>query len=83
MGNFLELENRYGLIYNYSNPKDAINKAKNLIKMNNLKEEWLEKRRSLLEDKIDSTAFMVWFIENHPDSSKEMKYNPDIQYEFK
>ena len=35
------------------------------------------------EDKIDVTAFMVWFIENYPNSIKYIKATPDYQFEFK
>jgi hypothetical protein len=31
----------------------------------------------MLSDKIDVTAFMVWFVENYPESVKIMKENPD------
>ena len=31
----------------------------------------------MLTDKIDVTTFMIWFIENYPDSAKIMKVNPD------
>ena len=82
MGNFIELEQKYGLIFNYSDPNKAINKAVKLIQKPNLKEEWQKKREKLLKDKIDVTAFMVWFIENYPDSFKEMKENPEMQYRF-
>ena len=37
----------------------------------------------MLSDKIDVTAFMVWFVENYPDSVKIMKDNPDYQLRFK
>lgn len=45
-------------------------------KMNNFKSK-------LLQDKIDGTAFLVWFIENYPASEKIMRKNPDYQYNFK
>ena len=57
--------------------------ADNLIQQEDLKGEWREKRRSLLEDKIDVTAFLVWFIENYPESVSIMKENPDYQMRFK
>ena len=37
----------------------------------------------MLADKIDITSFMVWFIENYPNSSDIMKKNPEYQYNFK
>jgi hypothetical protein len=29
-------------------------------------------------DEIGVTAFMIWFIENYPESFKEMKENPEV-----
>jgi hypothetical protein len=37
----------------------------------------------MLSDKIDVTAFMVWFVENYPESAKIMKENPDYQWRFR
>jgi len=37
----------------------------------------------MLSEKIDVTAFMVWFVENYPESAKIMKENPGYQYRFK
>jgi predicted glycosyltransferase len=68
MGNFIELSNKYGLIYTYDDSKLAITKANELIKRQNLKKEWVEKRKHLLADKTDATKFMVSFIENYPES---------------
>lgn len=68
MGNFIELEKKYGLIFNYNNPDKAIEKAIELIKKDDIKEEWKKKRAILLKDKIDVNEFMVWFIENYPES---------------
>ena len=56
---------------------------KTLIQKPNLKEEWKKKREKLLKDKIDVTAFMVWFIKNYPESFKGMKKNHEIQYRLK
>jgi predicted glycosyltransferase len=80
-----ELEEKYGLCYSYQpNAFDQfMNKAKELSETPNLKEAWAEKRQKFLNDKIDVTAFMVWFIENYPKSAKIMKENPDYQYRFK
>ncbi len=41
------------------------------------------KRKRMLSDKIDVTAFMIWFIENYPESVKIMKDHPDYQSRFK
>ena len=47
------------------------------------KEEWQDRGKKMLSDKIDVTAFLVWFVENYPESAKVLKDNPDYQYKFK
>lgn len=83
MGNFIELEQEYGLIFNYSDPKETIDKAIELIQKSNIKDEWRKKRDKLLCDKIDVTAFMVWLVGNYPESLHQIRQNPDLQYQFK
>jgi len=63
MGNMVELDEMYRLIFNYSDPGQAIAKAADLIKRPDLKQEWQGKRTRLLADKIDVLKFMVEAIE--------------------
>jgi predicted glycosyltransferase len=80
-----ELEHKYGLTFgiNPSNPQKLVLKLEELLSNNNLSADFQELRRKMLLDKIDVSAFLVWFIQNYPTSSKAMKENPDYQYEFK
>lgn len=80
-----EQEHTYGLTYGFKpNETDKMFiKIEELLKLNNLKEEWQKRRQKMLADKIDVTAFLVWFVENYPDSFRIMKENPDYQYNFK
>ena len=77
-----EEEVKYGLVYNFKLDEDSIRssleKAVELFGDNNLKSLGKKKREKLLDDKIDVTAFMVWFIENYPESFLEMKENQRI-----
>ena len=79
----------YNLCYCYSESEEdqtkALDKCIELLKKDKtvLYNEWHVKRNKLLADHIDVTAFLVWFIENYPDSIKTMKENPDLQYKFK
>ena len=80
-----EEEHKYGLTFGFK-PDDTERmflKIKELLSMPNLKEEWQKRRERMLADKIDVTAFMVWFVENYPESVKIMKENPEYQYRFK
>ena len=78
MTNFVELEKKYGLLFNIREPKTAILKAEELMQNPNLKREWRDKRERLLEDKYDITKILVWVIENHPQSFRYIKENPSI-----
>ncbi len=85
LGYLEELELTYGLTYGIktNKPNKLFIKIDDLLKMHNLKKEWHRKREIMLKDKIDVTAFMVWFIENYPKSAHLMKDNPEYQYNFK
>ncbi|MGK9369470.1 DUF354 domain-containing protein [Melioribacter sp. Ez-97] len=85
LGYLEELEHKYGLTYGIqtSEPDKLFQKIDELLMMPDLKEEWQRRRYRILNDKIDVTTFLVWFIENYPDSVKIMKENPDYQYQFK
>lgn len=80
-----ELEHKYELCYSFLPEKfdNMIGKIKELLEIRNIKEEWQLRRQKMLADKIDVTAFWVWFIENYPTSTKVMKENPNYQYKFK
>ncbi|MCZ7611053.1 MAG: DUF354 domain-containing protein [Ignavibacterium sp.] len=80
-----ELEHKYGLTYGIktSEPEKLLYKVDKLLAIQNLKDEWHKRRMKMLSEKIDVTAFMVWFIENYPQSVKIMKENPAYQYRFK
>ncbi|MEA2107179.1 MAG: DUF354 domain-containing protein [Bacteroidota bacterium] len=82
-----EEEEKYGLVFNYSesfqDQNRSLRKALELLKNHNIKQEFQSRCQKMLADKIDVTAFMVWFIEKYPESAKIMKENPDYQYNFK
>lgn len=80
-----EEEHTYNLTYGFlpENVDKMFLKIEDLLNMTDLKIEWQKKRKVLLRDKIDVTAFYVWFIENYPQSAEIMKTNPDYQYNFK
>ena len=68
VGIFMELENQYGLIFSYRDSNQALKKAIELIQIPDIRISWEQKRKVLLQDKIDVTSFMVWFVEHYPRS---------------
>ena len=74
-----EEEHRYNLTYGFL-PKDSMAmfaKIEELLAVPDLKSLWQDRRKAMLKDKIDVTAFFVWFIENYPESAKIMRENPE------
>ncbi len=73
----------YGLLFNFQNGDGVIEKIKELISIPNLKDVFKMKKNKLLNDKIDVTAFIVWFIENFPESKNKIKKDPNYHLNFK
>ncbi len=79
-----EIEKRYGLCFSFLPEKfpHMINKIKELLNIPNQGKKWAKKRAKLISEKIDVTSFMVWLIENYPESLKIIKENPDYHKKF-
>ena len=72
-----EEEHKYDLTYGFL-PTDSeamFLKIEELLEIPDLKVIWQDKRQRLLRDKIDVTAFYVWFIENYPATVKNNERN--------
>lgn len=80
---YLKLEQDHNLLKHFSSTEGVVEYVKDLIHSKDLKEEALKNRDLMIKDFIDPTAFLVWFIENYPESANIMKENPDYQYRFK
>jgi len=82
-----EEEEKYGLVFNFTESAEdqekAILKGLDLLQTPKIRDEWQHRREALLKDKIDPTAFFVWFIENYPDSFRIMREHPEYQYRFR
>jgi len=84
---YIDEEANFGLVYNFKQNIDsqgrAIKKGVDLLQTNDIKSAMRINHNNYLKNKIDITAFMVWFVENYPDSKQIMEENPDYQYRFK
>ena len=79
-----ELQAKYNLLYSFCDERDLLSKVDEILAdLNQAKVIWGRRRDALLNDKIDVTAFMVWFIENYPASFNQLKNNPTIGENFK
>lgn len=81
-----DMEQKYQLIYNLTESEEDQQRAIQLgdeILSTTDPSQWKERARTMIEEKIDVTAFVSWLVENYPESKKIMKENPDYQYRFK
>lgn len=80
-----EQEKKYRLTFAFlpQNFEQLIVKLAEMLAMPDLNEEWQRRRQRMLNDKIDVTAFMVWFIENYPSSIDQLNESPTFWNRFK
>ena len=78
-----ELEDKYGLVFNFTETLEdqerSIQKGVEILKTKGMRDKWQKRRKKMLEDKIDVTDFMVWFVEHYPQSVRIIKENPDYK----
>ncbi len=77
-----EDEERAGLLYRIVDGKEAIKRAVYILD-NESKEIYKKRRDEYLKDQIDVTSYMVWVIENYPNSLKTIKEDSTFQERFK
>jgi hypothetical protein len=63
MGNFTELEEKYELMYCFSNSGQALRKAVEILDNEQAKQEWGLKKDQLIRDKIDVTGFILSYMD--------------------
>jgi N-acetyl sugar amidotransferase len=80
---YLQEEQKHGLLSHFSSSNGVIEKVEELLSFPNLKEICQTRKQNLITGKIDPTAFLVWFVENYPESLGIMKKDPDYQLRFK
>ncbi|MBE0679025.1 MAG: DUF354 domain-containing protein [Bacteroidales bacterium] len=80
---YSDLEETYRLICYIPSGKGVLDKVAEMIADEKLKTKAIADSSTMLKEKIDVTAFMVWLVENYPDSVKVMQTNPEYQKKFK
>jgi len=63
LGYLQELEQKYKLMYNFTDENEAIAQAENLLNEKDIKKNWGIKRQKLINDCIDVTSWMVDYFE--------------------
>lgn len=79
----LDEEVRLGLIELFKTSEGLADRAIAIVRQDSYKEQFKAKSKAVVKNKIDVTAFMVWFVENFPNSFSIMQKTPDYQNRFK
>ena len=79
---YCEDQERFGLVYNFQNDKQALQKIKQLLTNPSAFDKNEKARNALLGEKIDLTAFLVWVVENFPESGTLMMKGHKYQDKF-
>lgn len=80
-----ELEEKYNLTFGVmlDNPNSLIYKIQEIISTKSDHNKWQTRQNEMLQDKIDLSAFLTWFIQEYPSSVTILKNDPNYQYNFK
>ncbi len=80
---YLKLEEKFNILKHFCSSDGVLEYVKRLVVQDNLKKEIQKKSAEMIKDFIDPTAFLIWFIENYPDSVVIMRQTPNFQDRFK
>lgn len=76
-------QEKYGLVYNFKSGLGVLDKIKEIVTNNLDKKELCLRKNNLLSNKIDVTDFLLWFINNYPESYNKLKTNSEYEFNFK
>jgi predicted glycosyltransferase len=85
LGYLAELESVYGLAAGFTtdDPEGLVKTVRDWLSTPRLVREWRSRRERMLAEKIDVTAFLVWFAEGYPDTAVDLANHPDLADRFK
>ena len=78
------LEHDYGLTSGFKTGQfgKMLQKADELIRKQDIREEYEKKRSRFIEHSVDASAFFAWFVGNYPATLKILKENPRYPDKF-
>lgn len=78
----LEDQHQMGLIHNLRDTATLFDTIHQITTNEEMANVFRSRRQKMLAEKIDITAFLVWFVESYPQSAQTLKANPGYQYNF-
>ena len=81
MGYLREAET-HQMLFHFKNDQGVLSKVSELMNSDDLKGSFFNHHKTLLKNKIDGSSFMVWFLENYPESIAILNQDPEYQSKF-
>lgn len=72
----LKEQERFGLVHCFRDPEGLIEKALEILQMNESKTVYRTKKDIMLKEMIDVTSFLTWFVEFYPQSKSSYQGSP-------
>jgi uncharacterized protein len=80
---YLENAQKEGLLYHLNKTESILAKMKTILKNPDSKKRFKNYRDNMLANLIDPNAFLIWLVENYPNSRALLSENPNYQNKFR
>ena len=82
VGNCQEIEEKYDLCFSILDIDTIISKANEILNNSNNKIFFQNNKNQLINDKINTTDFMIWLVENYPKSIAILQKEKNYKFNF-
>ena len=79
----IRAQEKYGLLFQITDFGQSLEKAIEILADRDSSEKFHMKRSQMLNETIDLTKFLIWFISDWPASFRKIKADPSLQANFK
>jgi len=80
---YLKTQQDFGILKHFTNGNNTVEYVESILKNENPKKEAQRNRDLMIKDFVNPTNFLVWFVENWPESKQVIQNNPSYQDRFK
>ncbi len=78
-----EDQSNYNLVYNFRKPEGLLDTIDTILNTNNYFEVFQKRRKDMLNDKINVSSFLIWFVKEYPKSIQVMREKPQYENNFR
>ena len=80
-----EIEDKYGLCFSFlpEQENEMVEKIKSILLKNDFKKEWQKRREIMFRERIDVTGFMIWLVDEYPESIHLLQNKEECNKLFK